>query len=128
MHADLSIIFSKGMIHGEELCLNSWEKRKNNWHTTIFCGTLLMRPELSHSTILLLFWLAQKAICWNFSKRNMNLIKIVGSHNGLVMQCQGNMDYSLFFDDLNLQLRGYIDTIFFGIGSSWKVIYFYVMC
>ena len=38
-------------------------------------------------------------------------MKFLESHNGLVAQCQGNMDYSLFIEDLNLQLRGYIDAI-----------------
>ena len=42
----------------------------------------------------------------------MNFIKMLESHNGLIGQCQGNMDYSLFFDDLNIQLRGYLDAIF----------------
>ena len=42
----------------------------------------------------------------------MNLVKIVGSHDGLVVRCQGNIDYSLFSDDLNIQPRGYFDAIY----------------
>jgi len=46
------------------------------------------------------------------------------SLNGLVAQCQGNMDYSLFIDDLNLH---YMDILtLFVILVKGNL--FYVMC